>query len=184
MIDPIDIPKPLHDLRNTYVRQNKWDTFKIYLEKQSLEILNRWEHIYRTRKDFIDKYVHGQIKIPKKPTYQTKEFDAILESDEADYYNAIRDWYIEIQKEFNSQLNIYNRCSNSLTNPTSVLKSKLKEQSYDISDQEAEACVAALDYTQYKKNTLLYMKFINRFSRDNNIRVEDVQDLLKEYITG
>lgn len=184
MIDPIDIPKSLQDLRNTYVRQNKWDTFKIYLEKQSLEILNNWELIYQMHSEFINRYVHGQIKIPKKPTYQTKEFDANLESDEADYYNAIRDWYIEIQKEFNSQLNKYNRCSNSLTNPISALKSKLKEQSYDITDQEAEACLASLDYTQYKKNTLLYMKFINRFSKDNNIRVEDAQALLREYINS
>lgn len=183
MIDPIDIPKSLYDVRNIYVRQNKWDTFKIFLEKQSLDILNRWDHIYQIHSEFINRYVHGIIDMPKRPNYPSKEFDDILESDEVSHYVNIRNWYIEIQKEFNRQFTIHNRCvSSTAINPITALKSKLKEQSYDITDSEAEACLAALDFTEYKKNTLLYMKFINRFSKDNNIRVEDTQDLLREYI--
>jgi hypothetical protein len=96
---PIDIPKSLEEVSNEYVHHNNLDTFEIYLEKQSLDILNRWEHIYQIHGEFINRYVHGTIDMSKRPN---EEFDKVS------HYVSIRNWYIEIQKEFNRQVNIAN----------------------------------------------------------------------------
>jgi hypothetical protein len=199
----IDTPKTLSEVRNEYVRTTMWDTFEHYLEKQSYEIIKKWDLFKnsngtgpQSRQAFIEQYVSNHVIMPKRPTYDSKVFEELLEQDEILYYVNIRNWYIEIQKEYNKQVQVYNEIQDREVKeypsykPPCIERLRLQMPHFKITDEEAEACLAVFPpsiniyNTPFRHDTLLYMKLINRFAKEHEIRVEDVEALLYEYISG
>jgi hypothetical protein len=199
----IDTPKTLTEVKNEYVRVTMWDKFVHYLEKQSHEIVKKWDLFKnsngngpQSRHTFIEHYVTKNVILPKRSIYDSKMFEELLEEDEILYYVQIRDWYIEIQKEYNKQVQIYNDIHNREVKDYPVQTQareyieqlQLQMAHFKTTDEEAEACLAALSNMcstdMFHHNTLLYMKLINRLAKEHEIRVVDVEALIYEYITG
>lgn len=170
------------------LRQNSYDNWFSHLASLSEGIALSWD-IFKMQnphnKDIIER-VEDRMGLP--PT-RINMAEADLYPIEEHFYNAISTFY-------NKQYELYyERLQNRLTANrinTLIRKRCLSGQKADalckqyyISKAAAEACVIYLQgYGPFPKNTLLALKTLNLFSREQGIRFQDAETVFREVISG
>jgi arginine deiminase len=123
----IDTPKTLTEVKNEYVRVTMWDKFVHYLEKQSHEIVKKWDLFKnsngngpQSRHTFIEHYVTKNVILPKRSIYDSKMFEELLEEKQQELREGIYSFegiidkdvldevYLQLSKPTNNNLNTRN----------------------------------------------------------------------------
>jgi len=148
---------------------------------------------YETLKEKISNY-HGGMRILLKNSniHIKSPTKNILE-------NTIFDKYVEVCHWFETKLPLVKDQIELYKNLDSNIESFMKNfNGFILSDEEIAAILARyLNNTEYcttkfeqftkvitfKENTLLALKVLNRFAKENEIRVIDAHEILEEYIS-
>ena len=171
------------------LRVNSYDNWFSHLASLSEGIALSWDLLKIQNpqdKDIIER-VEDRMGMP--PT-RINMAEANLYPIEEHFYNAISSFY-------NKQFELYHeRRQNRLTGERinqiiverrcgSLSKADLLCKQYHISKASAEACVMYLQgYGPFRKNTLLALKTLNLFARQEGIRFQDAELVFREVISG
>lgn len=170
------------------LRLNSYDNWFSHLASLSEGIALSWDLLKiqnPLNKDIIER-IEDRMGMP--PT-RINMAEANLYPIEEHFYNAISTFY-------NKQFELYNeRLQNRLTGDriNNLIyaerrcgsKADLLCKQYHISKSAAEACVIYLQgYGPFRKNTLLALKTLNLFSKQEGIRFQDAELVFREAISG
>jgi hypothetical protein len=187
-----------------------WDAF----DKDSRTVrrvnspLNRLAGMTLSYNHHLLQACNSALPRPRRAASDGRSDEATLIQREITYSNQIRNWYIAIQEEYNRKIRTYNLML--VAEIEKVKKAQLEAEtifitqrqsyidavkgklaSFYISDEEVECCLSIHLKDQrdvasynYKSDTLTYFKVLNRYARENDIRVEDAKDLFLEYINN
>jgi hypothetical protein len=170
------------------LRVNSYDNWFSHLASLSEGIALSWDLLKiqnPQNKDIIER-IEDRMGMP--PT-RINMAEANLYPIEEHFYNAISAFY-------NKQFELYHeRLQNRLTGDRinqiiyaerrGLSKADLLCKQYHISKLAAEACVIYLQgYGPFRKNTLLALKTLNLFSKQEGIRFQDAELVFREAISG
>lgn len=174
------------------LRVNSYDNWFSHLASLSEGIILSWD-IFKMQnphnKDLIERV---EDRMGPHPT-RINMAEANLYPIEEHFYNAISTFYNKQYELYNERLqnrltgNRINEiiCTPKLNKCASSRRAESLCKLYYISKASAEACVMHLQgYGPFKKNTLLALKTLNLFSRQEGIRFQDAEVVFREVISG
>lgn len=174
-----------------------WDAFLIFIICQGIEHIDYYtiydmvqnvplemRSLYAKRIGAIEKTINVKPKYPKQ---------SIPQGD------------ISTEERFQEALNYYNKCEESINECNKIVLDtidkafvqgheliyKVRSQiSLELTDEEIEAVIVYIatsdlqreSYNTFRKNTLVALKVLNRFAKENEIRFEDAIMVFKEYL--
>jgi hypothetical protein len=171
------------------LRVNSYDNWFSHLASLSEGIILSWD-IFKMQnphnKDIIERV---EDRMGLHPT-RINMAEANLYPIEEHFYNAISTFYNKQYELYNERLQ--NRLTGSRINQIIVERrcgsfSKAEQlcKQYHITKASAEACVMYLQGCgPFRKNTLLALKTLNLFARQEGIRFQDAELVFREVISG
>lgn len=160
--------RTLDNLRGQRPYINSEDWFG-HLKFLSNTLIESWAQFKLNNPNHWDLFVLAENRIGTAPTR--------IDIATANLYPIEEYYYIEIYAYYYRLYEIY---KGFLPNLNDKFKKGLG--SFYMSNDEINACIFYVNPASGKKNTLLALKAINRFSRRHEIRFEDSERLFKEWI--
>ncbi len=184
--------------------RSDWDTFLIFIINEGTERIDNYtiydmvqqvplemRSLYARRIGVIEKNINVKPKYPKLllPQGEASTEDRLQKA--LDYYNKCEENIRECNKVV---LDAIDKALvvEETSDPGQKLLCKIRIGiSMELTDEEIETVIVWLvateglqrePYKTFRKNTLLALKVLNRFAKENEIRFEDAVAVFKEYL--
>jgi hypothetical protein len=173
MFDPPPY-KTLEELRKQHKYMNT-TVWHLYLSSLTKNLEECWLNFKNKNTSKYELFLLAEMEIGEPPTRDKIIKDNLYPVEEY-YYNSMYVYYFNLYEKFKELAFVNDRLLFNL------FKSKLA--GFYMTTEEIRACIEYYLQNGRYKNTLLALKTINRFAKYHAIRVQDVEVVFREWITG
>ncbi len=177
------------DMPITSAGRPDWDTFLIFIINQGTDMIDYYtiydmvqyvpiemKSVYAKRISTIEKTINVKPKHPKLIIPQGSSVSAEERLRKAfEYYNKCEENIRECNK----------MVLDAIDKVLEPIQKLLVDIEMDLTDEEIEAVIMYINPKEktFRKNTLLALKVLNRFAKEQEIRFEDAVKVFSEYIS-